>query len=867
MIEPRLTVPERIARFVLSGTLGESAVGDLREERFSRRISGRRLELWTWGQVAAILWHCTSASLGELFPSAGEIRQAFRSVHLNAGLSLSIIGIIALAVGVNSAVFSVANAVLFKPLPFREPARVIQLFESAEPKAEFGRILMTRPENYYQWKEQNKVFQQMSAYQQRKVALNGAWGADLVIAHRVLEDYFETLGTQPFLGRTFDAGDYANGRVALLSFDLWQTRFGADVSIVGKSVLIDGVEHSVTGVMPKGFYPAQSGKPALWIPLVLTPALKASKVDWILWPVARLKDGITVSQAQTAMATLAERLRRERGNGSSIAIMPIATYILGYQANVFFLLLAASALVVLVACVNVANLLLARGLDRQKEFSVRLALGASRIRLIRTALLEGLIPALFGGLVGLALAWWLVGPISNLLPANRVARIDEVSIDWETALFACGCAALSGLLFSLVPALRSTGTDPQESLRESGRIGSPGMRASRLSGGLVVTEVALAVLLLSGAGLLARSFFALQRADTGVSVENLLTMQILLPGEQYSGTEKIAAGLRRIQERVSSVPGVLIAGAGVRLPFEQAPNPWGFVKEGEALGKTNRTTNIQQVSPQFFSAMGMRTLTGRPLRPDDLPGREKVVVINKALADRYWPGDNPVGRQITIDLGDTKPQVTIVGVVSDARFKGVRSGFLGEVFLPLTQWPYPRVYLTIRTQRDPLSLASAIRAELAGVDRDIPVLDIRTMKDVFDQSLWQPRLAAAVIGAFSLLALALSAAGVFALVSYSVARRSRELGIRAMIGASRGDILGLVLRQGLRLAGAGLAAGIAASLVLTRFLSSQLYGVKPQDLPTLAGVSSLMLAVSIFASFLPARRKSRGDPMTACRME
>jgi predicted permease len=863
----RQTLAERILRFALPGAQGETAAGDLREEQLRRTARRQPTGLWTFSQVAAILWFCWLDLLRELVPPASELVQSLRSVCKRPGLALSVTAILALAIGVNSAVFSVVNAVLFKPLPFREPGRLVHLFESAEPKAEFGKILLTRPGNYYEWKARNRVFQQISAYQQRKVALNGSWGADLVLAHRVIEDYFETLGTPPLLGRTFTADDYHTGRSVLLSFDVWMSRFDGDAGILGRTIQIDNISHMVTGVMPRGFYPSQSGKPLLWVPLVLDPATRASRVLWLLSPIARLQDGVTLQQAQAQMTALGSAIRKEHPDNPTVALMPLTTYVLGYHEKVFILLIAAASLVILTACVNVANLLLARNLHRQKEMAVRAAMGASRLRLIRLTLLESLYPALAGGALGILLAWRSVRPIAELLPAgSRVGRIDEIQVDWQTCLFALAAAVASGIIFSLLPAIRSHTTNLHDALKRCGRSVS-GAADRRLSDRLVVAEIALAVVMLAAAGLLVRSFLSLQRVESGVRMDNLLTMQVRLPEGKYRGTEAIGAALRRIQEHLQNVPAVRSVGMAVRLPFDQSANPWGFAKQGEPLNAARGRTNLQQVSPEFFETTGMRVLAGRALLPGDTPDRQRVVVINKTLADLYWPGESPVGRSITLDLSNIQPVVTIVGVVSDARLKGVQSATLGELFLPLTQWPYPAVNLFVKTAVAPLILAPAIRASLAEFDRDVPVFDIRTMQQVFEQSLWEPRLAMALIGTFSLLALALSAAGVFALVSYSVARRTPELGVRLMVGATRTQILALVLRHGLALAAAGTAIGLSAAMALGRLIQSQLYYVTPYDPATLTAVALVVMCVALAASLFPAWRASRVDPITAFRVE
>jgi putative ABC transport system permease protein len=736
-------------------------------------------------------------------------------------------------------------------------------------------VLYVRPGNYHDWKRQNRVFESITAYSNRRVTLTGSGQAEMLWCHRVAADFFETLGTQPELGRTFVRAEYRDGaeRVAILSDALWRNRFGADPAILGGEVSLDNASYRVVGVMPEGFYPTPINTPQIWIPLPFTPQLEQSRVEWMLLPIARLKAGVSVKQARAELESIAAQIRVQFpivGRENTVAVKPLTAFVLGRHNQLFGLLLTAVALVLLIACVNVANLLLGRSSERAKEITIRATLGASRQRLIGQLLAESFLLSVAGGLIGIALAWAAIAPIRALLPASsKVPRVDAVHLDLRVCLYALLVSLATGLCFGLLPALRGSRADLNAALKESGRGMSIGTAGRRFGSALIIAEVALSLVLLTAAGLVIRSFLSLQRVEAGIRTDHLLTLQLRVPAGKYSSDQKVAALIRNIEQTMQDLPGVRAVGVASQIPFQQVYNPWGFVKTGQPFADrpVAQNAHIQRVTAGYFETLGIPLIHGRYLLPNDALGAPNVVVINQTMADRYWPRVNPVGAAITVDVTKTKHTLTIVGIVADAKLKDLGKETFPEMFWPIAQFSVPDCYLMIRTSMEPLQIASAVRGELAHIDRDIPALDLRTMDQVRADSLWQARLSTALLGLFALLALVLAAAGIFGVISRAVSQRTHELGLRMTVGAGAADILRLVLRHALGVTAIGLVIGVGLSLSFTRLISNQLFGVTPTDPLTLFAVCGVLTVVAVAACAVPVHRAIRIDPIQALRNE
>jgi putative ABC transport system permease protein len=875
---------DRILQFFLPSEAAESLGGDLREEmqrsiipKFGR-LAGN---VWLLSNTAALILRffvttvCEALSPAQWRGFAGELQFAARGLRKRPGFLAIVLTTLGLGIGANTAIFSVIHAVVLRPLPFHDPDRLVHLFESHTPNPSDDNVLYVRPGNYHDWKKQNRVFASMTAYANRRITLTGSGQAEMLWCHLVAADFFETLGAQPHLGRVFLHSEYSPGseRVAILSDTLWRNRFGADTGVLGQEIVLDNASYRVAGVMPAGFYPTFINTPQIWIPQTFTPQLEQSRVDWMLLPIARLKSGVSLQQARTDLEAIAAHIREQYpvvGQNNTVAVKPLTAFILGRQNGLFALLLAAVGLVLLIACVNVANLLLVRLAERGREITIRTALGANRARLVAQLLAESVLLSLSGGLIGIVLAHASIGPIRALLPpSSRVPRIETIHLNLEVCVYALLLSLATGIFFGVVPAIRGSRADLNAALKESGRGNSMSAGGRRLGNVLVIAEVSLSLALLAAAGLLMRSFVSLQQVDSGLRTDHLLTLQLRVPAGRYASPESIATLFRKIEQTMRDLPGVQSVALASQIPFQQFYNPWGFVKPGQQFADRppGQNAHIQRVTADYFEALGIALVQGRHLLPGDSLGAPKVVVINQTMAQRYWPGQNPIGSAITVDVTKSRHTLTVVGVVADAKLKGLGKETFPEMFWPIAQFSVPDCYLMIRTATEPLQIASAVRGELVHIDRDIPALDLRTMDQVRADSLWQARLSTSLLGLFSILALVLAAAGIYGVISRSVTQRTQELGLRITVGASAGDILKLILRHGLGLTAIGILVGICLSLAFTRLLSNQLFGVSPTDVTTLLVVSGVLTFVALVACCIPALRAIRIDPMQALRNE
>jgi len=778
------------------------------------------------------------------------------NVTLIAVLTLS------LGIGANTAIFTLVNAVLLRPLPYREPDRLVRLWETTPQLPTFS---ISGP-NYSDWARLNQVFEQTAAWREQNFNLTNGGDPERVGAALVTASFFPLLGVKPALGRSFipeEDQPGANNRFVIMSDRLWQRRFGADANILGKTVTLSGGSYTVVGVMGPEFQFGTTGD--LWLPLALDP-LRDNRSNHILTAAARLKPGVTLDQARAEMGAIARRLQEQYPNSNKGWGVKIATFYDWIVERPFqqalFVLLGAVGLVLLIACANVANLLLSRAATRQKEIAIRSALGASRFRIIRQLLTESVILALAGGGLGVLLAWWGVDAFVAANPEN-IPRLREITLDNRALAFTFIISLLTGLLFGLAPAFQASRIALNEFLKEGGRT-SAGSGLGRLRRLLIVSEIAIALALLAGAGLLMKSFVRLQQVNLGFDPDHVLTLQLTLPRTKYPEARQQADFYQRLLERVRNLPGVRSAGISSSIPFPRGGSPHSaFFPEGRQLSPEKSVGgNYRLVSPQYFRAMGIPLLKGRDFTNEDNEGGQPVVVISEETARQLWPGEEPLGKRL--QWGASRQWYAVVGVAGDIRSAKLEAEPGLAIYLPSIQ---PQMYLVVRTATEPLSLVAAIRSQVQAEDKDQPIANLRTMEQIVSNSISQRRFSTLLLGLFAAVALLLASIGTYGVMSYSVTQRTREIGVRMALGAESRDVLKLVVGEGMKLALAGVALGLVASLALTRLMTSLLYGVSATDAPTFAAVALSLTVVALLACWIPARRATKVDPMIALRCE
>ncbi len=795
-----------------------------------------------------------------------DLRFGFRMLAKSPGFTAVAVLTLALGIGANTAIFSVVNAVLLRPLDYSDPDQLYVLWGH---HPQIGREVASLPD-FVDWREQNQSFEDLAAMSRRSMNLTGRGEAERVIGARVSASLFPLLRVETIRGRAFSPEEDRPGaeRVAILSHGLWQRRFGSDPAFVGETITLDGESYAVIGVAPPEFqFP---GRVEVWIPLAMEVDPTERRGDFLL-VLGRLKPGVTQEQAQAEMTTIAQRLEQQYPNSNTkwgIEIVSLHEQVVGNIRPALLVLLGAVGFVLLIACANVANLLLARAAAREKEIAVRAALGAGRGRLVRQLLTESLLVAIIGGALGLLLALWGIDILLALNP-DDVPRLSGVGVDGWVLGFTLGISLLTGILFGLVPAVQISRPDLHESLKEGGRTSGGSLR-HRTRHILVVAEVALALVLLIGAGLMIRSFDRLQRVSPGFNPENLLTMRISLPPAKYPERQHVLNFFDQLLERVRSLPGVQSASTIDNPYIGGGGNYLSFIVEGQPTPPLDQVVDAQvrSVTPGFHRMLGVPLLRGRSLTGQDGPGNRLVCVINETMARRYFPDRDPLGQRVAFDGPDGQPRWReIVGVVGDVRQGGLDAEPYPEILLPEAQRTIPAITLMVRTANDPHTLAGAVRGEVQAMDPDQPVYAVRTMDDIMKASVAQRRFNMLLLGSFAAVALLLAAVGIYGVISYSVSRRTHELGIRMALGAQPRDIFKLVVGQGMVLVVIGVGIGLAASFGLTRFLSSLLFEVSTTDPATFAGVSLLLAAVALLACYIPARRATRVDPLVALRYE
>jgi putative ABC transport system permease protein len=695
------------------------------------------------------------------------------------------------------------------------------------------------------------------------------------------------------MGRTLTPDDYAAGvpRAVVISDRLWHTRYGGDPAIVGRAIQIDGAAVPVVGVMPAGFAPARYQTVDLWLPYWAAPGEHDDRVTWRFTTLARLKPGVTFDEAHTEMDVISRRLAATYPKDYSdmdAVLVPVAGELIGTYGRLFYTLLGAVGVVLLVGCVNIANLMLARSSERQPELAIRTALGATRRRLAAHVLAESVLLSIGGALLGLVFARLALPAALSLLPPDHgVPRLNEVTLDRVVLGFTLGLSVAAGLVFALVPALRASQAPLNDALKEAGRSGGASRRARRLGNVLVVGEIALSVVLLVGAGLLLRSFVRLQAVASGFDADRVLAMQVTVPSHRYGAYETGGTNPGRgrlyqeLAQQITELPGVQVAAMTGLLPFKHGVNPWSVSVEGRGAtadapqndaARSLRTglyphgsVSIERVTPDYFRTLGVELIRGRLLDDRDIAGAPLVTVVNETFVKKIFPHEDPIGRRITADMTSYFPQLTIVGIVADNKMHGLDRDPYPLLYWPMAQFPSINGWLVVRSHGAPDTLATAVQAAVRRIDPDLAIAGVATMNAVIAGSVWRPRFATSLLGVFALVALALAAAGIYGTVSYTVSQRMHEMGLRITLGAVPRQILRLIVGQGAALAAAGVLLGVPSAVALRRVLASQLFGVSPSDPLTIVLVSALLLLVAVAAATIPALRAVRADPAISLR--
>jgi putative ABC transport system permease protein len=822
-----------------------------------------------------------------------DLRQGLRMLAKSPGFTIVAVLTLALGIGANTAIFSVVNAVLLRPLSYKDAPSLVNIWGKFE-KDGIPQNWISEPE-YWDLLDHNESYSQIAAY-----ALGGRANLTRADAQPVqvseasaTAGVLPLLGITPLLGRSFSADEDQPGHshYVLLSFALWQSEFGGDPNIVTKPIQLDGETYNVVGVLPKQF--SLGGKQELWVPLGLDRARPGDRGSHYLHVVARLKPGVDFAQATAVLTRFAGDLRRAYpanygpGQGNfDMYMLPVKEQLVGKLRPALLVLLGAVAFVLLIACANVANLLLARASAREKELAIRAALGAGRGRLVRQLLTESLILGIAGGLLGLLLAYWGVDALRGLVPANT-PRMDEVHIDPAILAFTFGVSLLTGLIFGLAPAWYVARIDLRESLNEVHSGTSAAGGSLHLRSWLVISELALAVLLLVGAGLLLRSFSRLLDVSPGFQTQHLLTMELSLPEKAYPDGEPVQKFFTELMTKVKAVPGIQSEGAVSQMPLTDSYTSGSVYFEDTSIPDIPRLQQLgnlpymeidqRAATADYFQAMEIPLVRGRLLSDGDDASAPLVAVVDTNFAHRFWPNRDAIGQHVAIDtVPDVKPAVprwrTIVGVVGHVKHYGLDVEGREQIYFPHRQPLYgifaPRdMTLAVRTSLDPASVTSAIREQVFAIDKSLPLYNIATMDQLVSNSVAQPRLNLSLLVAFAVLALALAAVGVYGVMAYAVTQRTREFGIRMALGASPSDVLKQVFLEGGRLAALGLVLGLIGALALTRLMASLLFGVKPSDPVTLGVAAALLAFVALTACYIPARRATRVDPLVALRYE
>ncbi len=792
-----------------------------------------------------------------------DICYGARMLVKNPFFTLIAVLTLALGIGGNTAIFSVVNAVLLRPLPYVEPDRLVIVW-GYHP--EIGREEASLPD-FADWREQSRSFELMAAAAVRSYSFTGKEEPERLIGAAVTADFFAALRTQPVLGRSFLPEEDRSGapRVAVLSHGLWQRRFGSKTDVIGRSITLNGLDYTVVGIAPGHLQ--LPDKSELWVPLAMDPGQAGRRSDFLL-VVARLKTGVNVDQAQLEMNAITARLEQQypqSNSGWRTNLVPLHEQIVGNFRTTLLVLLAAVGFVLLIACANVANLLLARAAVREREIAIRAAIGAGRGRLVRQLLTESVLLSSLGGVVGTLLAIWGISTLAALGPRN-IPRLSEIGIDGWALGFTVLLSLATGMLFGLAPAIQISRLNLSDTLKEGGRVGAAIGGSHRLRPVLVVTEVALSLILLIGAALMIKSLHRLMNLNAGFNRENLLTMQLALPQAKYAADHQVSGFYRQLIENVRGLPGVLSATAVSPLPLGGGGTFWSFAIAGRPAPPPEVVMDacVLFVGDRYIEMMGVPLVLGRPLNELDNQGSPRAALINQTMARRYFRDQNPLGQQITFgDPQNSNTQwLTIAGVVADVKHRVMEKEVYPSVYLPQIN---RAMALVVRTGNNPQSLVPAVRDEIKKLDRDLPVYNIRTMDQVLGSVLERERFTMLLMSIFATVALVLAAVGLYGVMSYSVNQRTHELGIRMALGARRRDVMLLVVGQGIKLAATGVVIGLAGAFALTRMMKTLVFGISATDPLTFSIIALLLTLVALLACWIPARRATKVDPMIALR--
>ncbi len=799
-----------------------------------------------------------------------DVRLAARTLLRSRAFTLTAVLCLALGIGVNTAIFSIVNAILLRPLPLLEPERVVQLHATklkqgiSESNMSFADMSDVR--------EQSASFEAVAGMYGRSFNLSGGDQPERIEGMAVSHNLFELIGARPVLGRAFRAEEDLPGaeRVVILGNGIWRRRFGGRANILGEAVQLNDAPYTVVGIMPDRFKFPETQE--IWVPMALDPA--ENRGERYIWSLGRLKPGVTLAQARAELATLSGRLSQQypMNIGWELdAKLWRDEVVEGETPLMLYLMLGAVGFVLLIACANVANLLLARATSREREVALRVALGASRSRIVRQLLTESMLIALVAGAVGVLIAvWWvdfMVASIPEEMPYWITFGVDRVGLFYTLLL-----SVATGLVFGVLPALRASRPDLHASLKEGGRGASGSIRSHRLRSALVMAQLALSVVLLVGASLMVKSFLAMSRADAGFATAQLLTMRTYLAGERYNGVAARSEFLESIIERTQALPGVVRAVVTTAIPTDDGGSGTSVVAEGRpvARGEETMVTFFGSTSG-LFDVLGTPLLAGRPFTQlETADSSATVVIVNRALAELLWPGASAIGRRIHLGMADSTAWMTVVGVANNLQYEEFAEETAQsrlQVHVPYARAAWRTMALMIRTRSDPSSLVSAVRREVRAADPNLPMYDVRTMDDVRSYTLWPYRLYGQIFGAFAVIALVLASLGVYGVVAYAVSMRTREIGVRIALGAQTRDVVRMVVRQGVVLAVVGVAIGLVGALAVSRLLASALYGISATDPSTFLLIPLMLAGVALLASYLPARRAAQVDPVVALRSE
>jgi putative ABC transport system permease protein len=806
-----------------------------------------------------------------------DIQYALRQLFKHRAFALIAILALALGIGANTAIFSVVNAVLLRPLPYPAPEQLVWIW-GTNPHNDIPKEAASYPD-YADWRQQSQSFQAMGGFAQTSPILTGGEGEpERLPGGAVMGDLFNVLGVEPALGRKFlpEEMEAGKNRVVILSHALWQRRFGGDPNIIGQQVQINGNANTVIGVLPATFQdpiPEATKTMQLWLPLAASDDMRNSRRGDFLNVIARLKQGVKLETARAEMTGIAARLEKEYPATNThwgVIVQPLHETLTGNVRPALLILLSAVAFLLLIACANVANLLLARASSRQREIAIRAALGASRGRVVRQLLTENIVLSLCGGGLGLIFAWWGIQALLALSPGN-IPRLGSISLDRDVLFFTLGVSLITGVIFGLVPAFTASRPDLNNTLKEGGRSAAESAGGRRLRSALAVAEIALSLVLLVGAGLLIRSFIRLQEVRPGFNSQHLLCVDLALPTAKYNEDQQTVNFFDQLLGALARQPGVQSAAVAEGLPLGGGANFLAFAVEGRVLASTERTPDAETraVSPDYFRTMQIPLRSGRSLNEHDVSGQPDAVVVSETLVKKYFPGQDPVGKRLT--FGDPQAKdaqwYTVVGVVGDVRGISLNEEPYGQLYTSYRQTPRRSLTLVVQTAGEPTAMLGTIREKIWALDRQQPLYNVRTAEQVLEKSIARPRFNMLLITILASVALVLAAVGIYGVISYSVTQRTHEIGVRMALGASVGDVLKLVVGQGMILAGSGIALGLLAAFAITRIMATLLFGISATDPVTYFSLALLIGIIALLACYIPARRATKVNPVTALRAE